>query len=143
MKYTIERLTKENQLFFVENSIQTSNYDYIDDFINDKNTVLYFAKNDTEVCGVVYGYVLTRLNTKPMLYIHSMDVYQQYRKKGIGTTLMNAMLDYANKLDLYKTFLITNKSNNKAVGLYKKVGGKVLYEDDVVFEYKEVERKRK
>ena len=113
MKYTIEQLNQSNKDFFITKSKMTSNYDFIDDFVKDESTLLFFVRNETEVCGVIYGYVLARMNSKPMMYIHSVDVYEEYRRKGIATLMINTMIEYAKTHDLLKVFLITNKSNDK------------------------------
>ena len=35
-----------------------------------------------------------------------------------------------------KIFVITNKSNQKAINLYQKTGGLAHHNDDILFEYK-------
>ncbi len=135
--YKVYKLHKDNKDFFVQNTVMKSNYDFIDTFIEDSSSLLYFVTEGETICGVIYGYVLTRMNSTPMLYIHSVDVYKDYRRKGIGTLMIDTMIDYAKENDLLKVFLITNKSNEKAMGLYSKTGGKIPYNDDVVFEWKD------
>lgn len=136
MEYTVHLLNKNNKDFFVEHSETTTNDDHIDDFLKDESTLLFYAANEDEVCGVIYGYVLRRLDTLPMLYIHSVDVYERFRRLGIGSSMVQAMIEYAQKNDFYKVFLITNKSNEKAVKLYTKAGGTSKFDDDLVFEWK-------
>lgn len=110
--------------------------EYIRSFIEDQSVYSYIAILNDQVIGFVYGYLLKRINSKPMLYIHSIDVLKEYRGQGVGTSLMNELLELKDKKEVYKIFLITNKSNKHAVSLYTKVGGVTPYEDDIVFEYK-------
>ncbi len=105
-------------------------------FINDQSVVSYIAISEEEAVGFIYGYILKRINSKPMLYIHSVDVREDKRGQGIGTLMMNEILQLKENGEICKVFLITNKSNEKAMRLYQKVGGNIPFTDDVVFEYK-------
>jgi ribosomal protein S18 acetylase RimI-like enzyme len=111
---------------------------FIDEFLNDNSTVGFVAVNDDEVVGFVYGYVLKRLESMPMLYIHSVDVKEEYRNQGIGAMIVNEMLLYAQLNKFHRAFLISNRSNKSAMRLYSKIGGKIDHDDSVVFEFDEV-----
>lgn len=110
--------------------------EYLVPFIEDETILSYVAVHEEEVIGFTYGYLLKRINSLPMLYIHSVDVVKEYRGQGVGTLMMTEMLDLKARNKVSKVFLITNKSNKHAVALYEKVGGVTPYEDDLVFEYK-------
>ena len=111
------------------------NIDKINEFIEDESSFAFIAI-DEKVVGLVYGYILKRLNSDPMFYIHSVEVLKNYRRKGLGFEMMEKSINYALDKNCYKGFLITNKSNEKACKLYEKVNGKVIYNDDVVYEWK-------
>lgn len=58
---------------------------------------------------------------KSMFYIHSVDVISEYQNKGIGTKLMEFMLEYIKKENkYYKFFVLTENDNIKACKLYQK-----------------------
>ena len=109
---------------------------YFEEFITDKSVISYVVEHHDEVIGFIYGYILKRINSKPMLYIHNVDVIEKYQGRGVGTMMMKKMLELKEENKVIKVFLITNKSNTKAMKLYTKVGGNIPYNDDVVFEYK-------
>lgn len=109
---------------------------YYSDFVEDKNVISFVCVHNDEVIGLVYGYLLKRINSKPMLYIHSVDVIKKYQGKGVGTLMMHKILELKDKEEVVKAFLITNRSNEKAMHLYRKVGGDIPFSDDVVYEYK-------
>lgn len=58
-----------------------------------------------------------------MLFIYSIDVIKDYRKQGIGTQLMEQVIQYGKDHQCYKAFVITNRSNKNACLLYEKVNG--------------------
>lgn len=136
MDFKIKQLTNQNKNFYLQNVEVSTNFDYIDDFLKDPNTFLFFATNDSDVLGTVYGYQLTRMNSKPMMYIHSIDVYEKYQQLGIGTALIETCKKYAVEQAFIKIFLITNKSNQKAMGLYQKTLKNTPHQDDIIFEWK-------
>jgi len=131
--YKIEKLTKDNRDFLLDNLIGDAELSYIDDFIKDQNAIGYFVRSETDVLGYIHGYKLTRLQNRPMLYIHNMSVKKKYRHLGIGTLMMETMKQYAKQNDLSKIFLLTSKSNEQAAALFEKEKGKVPHQDDMVF----------
>lgn len=108
-------------------------YNYIDSFLEDKSVFAYVACISDEIVGMIYGYILKRIESKPMVYIHSVDVLASHRKKGIGTMMINEVISFAKDNDYKKLFVITDKSNSNAMKLYLKTGGKS--KDSVVFNY--------
>ncbi len=138
--YKVYELTNDDVLLFesiatlfLDGKFDVSRMKYfLDNAYNHAVVVL----DDSKPIGFAYGYTLIRLNSEPMFYIHSVDVLKEHRKQGVGTMLMNKLIEIGNRHDCYKGFIITNKSNNNACKLYEKVGGKVVYNDDVVYEWK-------
>jgi putative acetyltransferase len=54
-----------------------------------------------------------------------ITVHDDYQNMGIGTALLNHMLDVARLKKLKKVYLMVNTDNNKAVRMYKKAGFEV------------------
>ena len=104
-------------------------------FIQDSSSFAFIAVEDSEVVGLVYGYILFKPFSNPMFYIHSVDVKQEYQGQGIGTNMIEQCIDYAKKKNCYKGFIITNKENVPANKLYQKTGASNPYEDDIVYEF--------
>lgn len=101
-------------------------------FIKNPNNHAYFALDDEKVVGFIWGYTLERLDSEPMMYIHSVDVIKTYRNKGVGKQIVAKFIEIANKNNYRNTFLITDKSNYPANTLYSSLNGeyypnKVLY----------------
>lgn len=132
VQYKVQELTKDNRDFVVEHAFDGVDLELIDNFIEDKNAIGYFVYTDDSLLGYIQGHQLTRFRHTPMLYIHDMNVMKEYRHLGIGTILMDAMKDHAKKHNLSKVFLYVNKSNKRAVGLFKKEKGKVAHKDNML-----------
>ncbi len=104
-------------------------------FLKNKNNIAYIVLKDNKVIGFAWGYILERIDDESMLYIHSIDVLQEFRNQGAGTLLVQAFLDYAKKLKLRNTFLITDKGNINANKLYQKFT-KEIEDDKVLYIFK-------
>ena len=66
------------------------------------------------------------LNLNDFEYI---SVFEEYQKMGIGTALMNKMLEHLNKLNHPKVSLAVQKENY-AVRMYQKVGFEIVDENE-------------
>jgi ribosomal protein S18 acetylase RimI-like enzyme len=67
------------------------------------------------------------------IYINSggldvLRVGENYRRRGFGSKLLTDLINYAKKHNLGNIYLRVNKSNLPAVGLYNKMGFKVVRE---------------
>lgn len=78
-----------------------------------------------KIIGFAYGYELNRLDSQgDMLYIHEVGVLPEYHRQGIGAELMRNIKSACKLLGICKFFLFMQKSNEAAMGLYLKAGGK-------------------
>ena len=59
----------------------------------------------------------------------AISLYEEYRSKGIGTKLMNEMKKLLKEKGYQKTSLAVQKKNY-AVNMYKKVGFKIIDENE-------------
>lgn len=85
--------------------------------INDTDSV-YNYKNDE----LVLGYLEIRL-VDGVIDIMNLFVNEDERKKGIGTALMNEMIE---KEKYNRIMLEVNENNNEAIRLYTKLGFKEI-----------------
>lgn len=58
--------------------------------------------------------------------LDALRVGEQYRHKGYATQLMTELINYAKKQNLGNIYLRVNKHNLGAIGLYNKMGFKVV-----------------
>lgn len=103
---------------------------YIKDFGTKKDDYCFCAEVDGKIVGAVWvrninGYGSVDNNTVEF----AISVFDEYQKMGIGTALMNKMLEHLNKLNYPKASLAVQKENY-AVRMYQKVGFEIVDENE-------------
>lgn len=137
MEYKI--LNKNEIVLMKEITIEGFNQfkkESFEDFINTPNTYAFIAKNHNSVVGLCYGYVLKRPDREDFnFYIRSLGVLESFRKRGIGSALLEFVKSYAfEKLNCSECFLTTINDNGSACRLYEKHGGET-YEKEIVYKF--------
>jgi ribosomal protein S18 acetylase RimI-like enzyme len=85
-----------------------------------KNAIVLFAKNENEFAGLLSAFENTAtFSAKPMINIHDIIVLKQYRGKGIGRKLMDALVEEAKKRACSRITLEVREDNKIAQNLYK------------------------
>lgn len=136
MEYKLlEELDLKLMLDFVDDENTKYNITELEEFIKEKNTYGFIAKDDNKIVGFAFGYVLLKPNRRKAFYFDSIDVMPEFQSKGCGTGLMSFARDYAKKLGCYEMFLLTNKSNTSACKCYEKSGAISETNDDIVYVY--------
>lgn len=108
----------------------------VNNFINNPDNYLIGCIDSNMVVGFLLAYRLQRYDGKnDMIYIHEIEVMENYQRKGIGRTLIELMHMLCIEMKTYKMFVITNKSNKAAIELYKSSGAISENDDDIVFVY--------
>lgn len=113
---------------------------YIKDFGNEKDDLCLCVEVDEEIVGAVWvrtidGYGSIDAETPEF----AIALYKEYRGLGIGTELMKRMLDLLDRKGYKKASLVVQK-DNYAFQMYKKLGFKIVDENDE--EYKMVYSRR-
>ena len=128
------------KLMQVTDKFEDEYYEYIKSLFTYDNGVLILALDNNNPIGFALGYIwnkpimLTDLE-KPTQRAELYDLYvkQDYRNKGIGTTLIRWLERYYK--DLGCDYLVVGLlSNNKAYNLYKRVG----FKDHIIEMMKEI-----
>ena len=103
---------------------------YIKDFGTQKDDICFVAEADKKVVGAVwvrdmndYGHIEEGVPS------FAISLYKEYRNLGIGTRLMETMLDELKSRGYKKTSLAVQKANY-AARMYTKVGFVVVDEND-------------
>lgn len=93
-------------------------------FLNNPTNIVHVALDDDKLVGYVLAYRLNRMdNGKDILIIFHLFVKEDHQRMGIGRTLMQRIIDYANSEPLHYALLITQTNNHKARKLYESLGG--------------------
>lgn len=123
----IIRVNKDNlyyakqsaELFYWNNDAKLAN-ELNENFFGNDTNIMYVAVENRKVIGSVYGYELERYDTrKKQLFIYSIDVLENYRRKGIGKKLIKTFINELRNGEYYNAFVITNKKNYAASKIVK------------------------
>lgn len=148
MEYTIREITESEygilsdflyEAIFVPQGVQPPPRDiiskpelqvYISDFGKRTGDCCLVAQADNKPVGAVWARIMDDYghvdNETPSLAI---SLYAQYRKRGIGTALMKAMLALL-RAKRYKQVSLAVQKENYAVKMYKSVGFEIVGENE-------------
>ena len=101
---------------------------YVKNFGSEPDDICFVAETDSKVAGAVWVRVMDDYgHIEDGVPSFAISFYPEYRGRGMGTALMQSMLDELRKRGYKKTSLSVQKANY-ALKLYEKVGFK-LYAD--------------
>ncbi len=96
-----------------------------DGFVGSGLAIAFVSIDGDELTGWCYGYHLPRPDGTAMAYLHSIDVDEAHRRRGIGRELLDAFLAEAKLRGATKSFLTTGRHNEAARRLYQTAGGQL------------------
>ena len=103
----------------------------IEKFIIDDDNYCFVGILEDKIIAFLYGYGMLRPDGKSMFYIHSVDVFEDYQNNGIGTQLIDYVLNYEkNENKYYKFFVLSENDNIRACKVYQKFANK---EEQILF----------
>ena len=128
------RLSKEN-INIISNVVRIDNEELskqdIEKFIIDDDNYCFVGILEDKIVAFLYGYGMLRPDGKSMFYIHSVDVFEDYQNNGIGTKLIDYVLNYVkNENKYYKFFVLSENDNIRACKVYQKFANK---EEQILF----------
>jgi len=92
--------------------------------IHAKGVKLFVMKDGKEI-GRAYLYLMHNdLHEKPFGFMEDVFVEEEHRKSGIGTLLVNALIEEAKKRGCYKLVGTSRYERTKVHELYTKIGFK-------------------
>lgn len=109
-------------------------YAYIDKFGKFNDDYCFVADLNGRIIGAVWVRIITGKikgfgNVDNKTPEFAISLLKKYRNQGIGTKMMNKMINYLQKSGYEQTSLSVQKENY-AVKLYKKVGFEIVEEND-------------
>jgi len=91
----------------------------VDGLNNHPTAIVLLATLDKEPVGMVVAFEnFSTFTVKPMINIHDLIVYPQYRGLGIGRKLMDAVIEKAKQKECSRVTLEVRHDNIKAQTLY-------------------------
>lgn len=106
------------------------------EFLADPRHHIVVALVDSVVVGFVSAIHYVHPDKPPELWINEVGVTESHQGKGIGKAIMNEMLKLGKRLGCVNAWVLTDKNNAAANGLYKSVGGSFSDEETVLYEFR-------
>lgn len=105
------------------------------EFLADPRHHIVVALDDGIVIGFASAVHYIHPDKPPELWINEVGVAAAHQGKGIAKAIMNEMLKLGKGLSCVNAWVLTDKNNTAANGLYKSVGGKFSEEETVMYEF--------
>jgi len=85
--------------------------------------IKFVAVYENKEVGRAYLYLMYNdLHKEPFGYMEDVFVDEEYRGKGIGTKLVNELIEIAKRQNCYKLFATSRYERTKVHDLYTKIG---------------------
>jgi ribosomal protein S18 acetylase RimI-like enzyme len=100
------------------------------------NRNLYFLEKDNEIVGMVQLILKNAdgdpelANGKDIVHVHALQISKHHHRKGYGYHLMQLLEKEAKSQGILKLTLGVDGDNEKALGLYSKLGYSILKETE-------------
>lgn len=105
------------------------------EFLADPRHHIVVALADGVVVGFASAVHYIHPDKPPELWINEVGVAEAHQGKGIGKAIMKEMLNLGKGLGCVNAWVLTDKNNAPANGLYKSVGGNISEEETVMYEF--------
>jgi ribosomal protein S18 acetylase RimI-like enzyme len=110
--------------------------EYLKEFLASPTNYLIVAEIENNLAGFLLAHALQRLKQEShKMFIYEIDVGETYRRKGVGTALIQYILEIVRQEKMMNAFVFTSHSNKGAVEFYKSTGGRIANGDDLMFVY--------
>ncbi len=105
------------------------------EYLGNPSNALFVATIDGRVVGMISGLAYLHPDKPKTLFVNEVGVSDRYQRRGIGTLLLNAILEWGENTGCVEAWVATEAGNSVARMFYQATGG---VEDDnpfVMFTY--------
>lgn len=107
------------------------------EFLNDSRHRLVIALEDSVVVGFVSAVVYLHPDKPaPELWINEIGVAPSHQRQGIGRMLLRHLLEDAKQSGCTEAWVLTDRENRPAMGMYRSAGGVEESPDPTMFTFK-------
>ena len=107
------------------------------EFLNDPGHRLVIALDDHIVVGFVSAVIYLHPDKPaPELWINEVGVAPTHQRQGIGKRLLQAALENAKQAGCTDAWVLTERTNEAAMAMYKSAGGDETLPDPTMFTFK-------
>jgi ribosomal protein S18 acetylase RimI-like enzyme len=94
-------------------------------FLADERHHLLIAYEDDRPAGFISGVELLHPDKRGReMFLYELGVHEEFRERGIGRALVEALLQLAWKRGCYGAFVLTDEANVAAMATYRGAGGR-------------------
>jgi ribosomal protein S18 acetylase RimI-like enzyme len=91
-------------------------------FLDDGNHHMILAYEDDIPAGFVSGVEMTHPDKGTEMFLYELSVDERFRRRGLGTALVEALADLARARECYGMWVLTDADNEAALGSYTRSG---------------------
>ena len=139
MSIAISRLQGDQTHFAVDIlrqfEVPQPRMDSLTKFLASDSHYFVAASLDNVCAGFAYAYELLRPDGSSMLFLYSIDVHPDFRRRGVATALVAFLRRVAEVRRMKELFVIAERSNEAAVALYRATGAVVEGGESLCFVY--------
>ena len=100
------------------------NSENIRKLLNNPNFVCFVAYIDNKILGGLTAYELEMYDREgSSMYIYDLAVSKEYQRNGIGSRLVNEIIDFCKSKAIKEMFVQADGVDQHAIKFYKKIGG--------------------
>lgn len=104
-------------------------------FLAEPRNILIAAFLEGRAIGFTIGYVLDRVErTTPMVLLYEIEVASEHRRRGVARGMITKLREIAREVGAYKVWVLTDRENEAARGLYRATGG-LEVDENLLIEY--------
>lgn len=105
-------------------------------YLADERNVLLIAFEGTKAVGFLRATELRQLTSRrKQMFLYEIGVGEGFRRRGIGTALVNTLLEDCRERGFAEVFVLTDPANAAAVALYRATGAVTETPADRMFVY--------
>jgi len=106
-----------------------------EEFLNDPRHHIVVAIEEDKVIGFASAVHYVHPDKPAELWIDEVGVSPAYQNKGVGKAIMKELLQLGKGLGCVNAWVLTDRTNAPANGLYKSVGGEIAEGDTIMYEF--------
>jgi aminoglycoside 3-N-acetyltransferase I len=103
-------------------------------FLENPANYLLVAEADGCLAGFLLAYRLERADRKEnQMFVYEIEVAPAWRRRGIGASLLRRITEAAREEGMFEAFVMTDRANEAAQGLYRATGAEAENENSMLF----------